>query len=166
MRLYLVQHGEALSKDLDPARPLSEAGTRDVQDLANFLAATGLRVDKVTHSGKRRAEQTAEILAAALALPGALAAEAGLAPNDPVDAFARAAGAWQEDRLVVGHLPFMDRALSLLTAGRDEAGIAAFRPGSIAGLERDAAGGWSLAWMLRPELLRPGQSASPEPLGP
>ena len=37
MRLYLVQHGEALSADDDPARPLSEAGRRDVAALVGGL---------------------------------------------------------------------------------------------------------------------------------
>ncbi len=54
---------------------------------------------------------------------------------------------------VVGHLPFMGRLVARLTAGAEDAEIAAFRPGSVACLERAEDGGWTLAWMLRPELL-------------
>src|SRR5688572_29245639 len=37
MRLYLVQHGEAVPEQVDPQRPLSEAGRRDVQAMARLL---------------------------------------------------------------------------------------------------------------------------------
>ena len=30
MRLYLVQHGEAVAKEVDPDRPLSEHGREDI----------------------------------------------------------------------------------------------------------------------------------------
>ena len=36
IKLYLVQHGEALPKEDDPARPLSEKGQADVRRLAAF----------------------------------------------------------------------------------------------------------------------------------
>lgn len=66
MRIYLVQHGAALAKDVDPARPLSEQGEQDVRRIAAFLARAGVGVGRIWQSGKRRAEQTAEQLAAAL----------------------------------------------------------------------------------------------------
>ncbi|MCZ6522899.1 MAG: histidine phosphatase family protein, partial [Alphaproteobacteria bacterium] len=62
MRLYLVQHGEALAKEVDAERRLSADGRRDVRRLAEFLAKSGLRVRKVLHSGKARARETAELL--------------------------------------------------------------------------------------------------------
>ena len=63
MRLYLVQHGEALPKQVDPERPLSERGRSDVARVADFLKGAGIRVTRVAHSGKTRARQTAELLA-------------------------------------------------------------------------------------------------------
>ena len=152
MRLYLVQHGEALSADDDPARPLSEAGRRDVAALAQFLEASGLTIARVVHSGKLRAEETAAILAAALAPTAPIESLAGLAPNDSVTDLARRAEASHEDLLVVGHLPFMDRAVAYLVTGAETPGVVAFRPGSIVCLERDD-DSWRLAWMVRPELL-------------
>jgi phosphohistidine phosphatase len=152
MRLYLVQHGEALSADEDPARPLSEAGRRDVASLAKFLEAGELGVAGVVHSGKRRAEETAAILAPALAPTAPIESQAGLAPNDSVTDFARQVEAWHEDHLVVGHLPFMDRAVAYLLTGAENPGIVAFRPGSMVCLERGD-DSWRLAWMVRPDLL-------------
>ena len=37
MRLYLVQHGKAASKETDPLRPLTEEGLSDVHKVAKFI---------------------------------------------------------------------------------------------------------------------------------
>lgn len=68
--------------------------------------------------------------------------------------FVEQARGWTQDTLVAGHLPFMNRAAALLLAGREDPPVVSFQPGSVACLERDASGRWTLAWMLRPELLR------------
>ena len=60
MKLYLVQHGEACAEDVDPERPLTAQGRADVERLAAFLQQAGIQVGRVIHSGKLRAEQTAE----------------------------------------------------------------------------------------------------------
>jgi len=153
MKLYLVQHGEALSKEQDRARPLSEQGRGEVERMAGFLATAGVRVARVLHSGKLRARQTAEILAQMVQPEGAPEAYDALAPNDPLMPFADLVASWNEDSLVVGHLPFMGRAVCLLLTGDEEHAAVGFRPGSLVCLEREEDGPWNLAWMLRPELL-------------
>jgi phosphohistidine phosphatase len=152
MKLYLVQHGEAVSKQEDPERPLSEQGERDVLGMASRLGDAGVRVARVWHSGKQRALQTADILAKRVLSGRKTERIKGLGPNDPVAEFATDADVWDEDTLVVGHLPFMSRLLSLLLV--DDAGheLVRFSPGSVVCLERDAADCWSITWMLRPEL--------------
>jgi phosphohistidine phosphatase len=155
MRLLLVQHGLALPKDVDPDRPLSAEGRTDVERLADFLGHTGLRFERVLHSGKTRAIQTAALLAGALAAGREPEASSGLSPNDPVEPVAKALAADGPDTLLVGHLPFLERLASLLLAGDPDGPAIAFRPGSAACLEGGPDGGWSLAWMLRPELLAP-----------
>jgi phosphohistidine phosphatase SixA len=37
MRLYLVQHGDALTKDVDPERQLSSQGRADITRLLEWL---------------------------------------------------------------------------------------------------------------------------------
>ncbi len=153
MRLYLVQHGEALPKEVDSDRPLSDQGQQDAERLARFLAGRGVRVSRVSHSGKTRARQTAELLASTMA-PGVKPdVRAGLAPNDPTDAFAETLAAWREDAMVVGHLPFMARLVTRLVTKSDNGRVVAYLPGSLVCLERDEDGAWAIAWMLRPELL-------------
>ena len=162
MRVYLVQHGEAVPADENPDRPLSDKGRTDVQRVASFLARS-VRVGRIIHSPKMRARDTAVLLAQALG-PGGLVEEAvsGLAPNDSVEVAADLIAGWSDDTMMVGHLPFMDRLASRLVAGSEEANVAAFRPGTVVCLERadgdqdgeeGDGGGWALAWMVRPELL-------------
>lgn len=153
MKLYLVQHGEAVSKQEDPERPLSEQGGQDVQAVAAFLGDAGIKVARVWHSGKRRAEQTADILAKAV-LPGGRAERVeGISPNDPVDEFATDADVWDEDTLVAGHLPFMSRLVSLLTTGDADTPLVQYQPGSLVCLERVDAEQWVIAGMIRPDML-------------
>ncbi len=154
MKLYLVQHAEAVPAEDNPDRPLSDKGRSDVRRVASFLARS-VHVGRIVHSPKMRARDTAVLLAQVLG-PGGVVEEAasGLAPNDATDALAGAIAGWSEDAMVVGHLPFMDRLASRLVAGSEEANVAAFQPGTVACLERaDDGGGWALAWMVRPELL-------------
>jgi phosphohistidine phosphatase len=154
MRLYLVQHGEAVPEDVDPARPLSERGHADVRRMAAFLGRAGVRPARIWHSGKRRAEQTAEILAQALAPARPPEARTGLNPKDPIEGIARELGGWDQDMMLVGHLPFMARLASRLVVGREGASVVGFQPGSALCLERADQQRWTIAWMLRPELLR------------
>jgi phosphohistidine phosphatase len=154
MKLYLAQHGDSLSGQVNPQRPLSERGREDIRRLAEFVGGSGVRMRRVYHSGKLRARQTAELLGAQLASAEAIEAASGLNPNDPVEPVADQINRWTEDTLLVGHLPFMERLVAYLVGGASDRPLAAFQPGSLACLERDADGRWAVAWMLRPELLR------------
>ncbi|MFE8031811.1 phosphohistidine phosphatase SixA [Thiohalocapsa marina] len=152
MRIYLTQHGEALPKDLDPQRPLSKQGRADVQRLATFLRQSGIRVERVLHSGKLRAEQTAALLAETLQT-NAPEAQSGLAPADPVEPLASSLADAPGDLLIVGHLPFLGRLVGYLLAADTERPLVDFKPSSMACLERAPDGHWMLVWMIRPELL-------------
>ena len=156
MKLYLVQHGEAVSKQEDPERPLSEQGRQDVQAMARFIRHAGIKVARVWHSGKRRAEQTAEVLAKDALLKGKAEVVEGINPNDPVSEFIADADVWEEDTLITGHLPFMSRLVSLLISGNTESEVVQYQPGSIVCLERAESDQWAIVWMLRPELLAGG----------
>ena len=151
MRLYLVQHGDAVPERLDPERPLSAAGRRTVEAVARLLAGAGARVAHVVHSGKLRAQQTAELLATALAAGRVPEVIAGLSPNDPVEPTARTIADWTSEVMLVGHLPFMGR----LVAGDQGKPVVAFVPGTVVCLERDEANHWIVVWMVRPALAAP-----------
>lgn len=153
MRLYLVQHGEALSKDVDPDRALSNNGHADVVRLAAFLEGR-VQVSAVVHSGKIRARQTADLLATVLAPGLPVEPVSGINPNDAIEPFMQQTAEAGRDTLVVGHLPFMEKLVARLVTGAEENAVAAYQPGSMVCLE--SAGGsnnWQIQWMIRPELL-------------
>lgn len=153
MKLFLVQHGDAVSKDIDPQRPLSERGQRDVEKIAVLLGQAGICAERVLHSGKPRAQQTALVLAKAVIVGGDCEPITGMAPNDPVDTFAKNLATWTEDTFLVGHLPFMSRLVSLLVVADQEREIVAYQPGSVVCLEQTQSGRWAVSWMVRPDLL-------------
>jgi phosphohistidine phosphatase len=152
MRLYLVQHGEALSGGSDAEKTLSPKGLRDVRALAEACARNRIEAIEVIHSGKARARETAELLAGALNLPARKVA--GLDPLDPVQPFADECASIRST-IVVGHLPFMERLATLLVAGREDPPVLAFQRGGMACLERqdDA---WCILWTAFPDQVHPG----------
>ena len=155
MHLYLVQHGDALPKDEDPNRPLSEKGRQDVGRMAAFLARTRPSISRVVHSGKGRAIQTALAFAETMG-PGRILEEAieGLAPDDSPTIVADVVNGWTEDTMLVGHLPHLSGLAGLLLTGEADETIVYFQPGTVLCLERSENGhGWSVTWAVRPELL-------------
>jgi len=152
MTILLVQHGEAKSKDVDPERSLTEAGIRKTKKIAAWLGRQHIDIAKIYHSGKKRAEQTAEIFANRLAPAHGIAAVSGLNPNDDVQAFAGQMQKHDGALMVVGHLPFLDRFASLLVAGDPDRGVLSFtNSGVVCLVEREPH--WSVAWAVVPELL-------------
>jgi len=139
---------------------LSETGRKDVARMTSFLARSRIRVARVLHSGKLRAQETALILADTLG-PGRIIEQSlyPIAPNDPTDALYEAIEAWPEegstgDVMVVGHLPYMSRLVSRLICGAEEETVVHFLPGTVVALERgDNGDGWIVAWAVRPELM-------------
>ncbi|MDX1594144.1 MAG: phosphohistidine phosphatase SixA [Gammaproteobacteria bacterium] len=151
MRLYLVQHGRCVDKAEDPERPLSDAGRREVETVADIAAHFGLQVDRIDHSGKLRAQQTAECLGRVLAPADGIAAREGLAPNDDVGAFA-SEGLDRGRLMVVGHLPFLERLAGLLLTGDPGRRIYRMQNAGILALERDEQDTWSIRWAVTPTL--------------
>jgi len=153
MKLYLVQHGEAVPKESNPDRPLTERGMADVQRLAVYLSERNVTASRAVHSGKTRARQTAEAVAAVIAPRASVEAVEGLEPTASAELMATRLVEWTRDTVVVGHQPFLGRLASRLLCGGENGFSVAFVPGSAVCLERDADGAWHLNWMLRPEFV-------------
>lgn len=153
MRLYLVQHGEAKSEAEDAQRPLSDAGRQAVEKVARQAARAGVRPQAVLHSGKLRAQQTAEILARHLHPAPGPETVSGLAPNDDPASASELAQTATADTMLVGHLPHLSRLASLLLVNNADTQPVRFQMGGIVCLERDSPGSrWGLRWLLTPEI--------------
>jgi phosphohistidine phosphatase len=151
MHLYLVQHGEAKSKQDDPERGLTDKGISDVEALADFLKGK-VNFDRIVHSGKLRAQQTGDILTASLAPNITPAVIDYINPNDDPKKLADLVASWTGDNLVVGHLPFMARMVGLLVNNDPDKELNNYQPGSMVCLEKEDSTGWKIVWILRPEL--------------
>jgi len=153
MKLYIVRHGRAASSAVDPQRALTQQGRAEVRKLADFIRRLDISVDSVWHSGKLRAAQTAEILAAAMTVKDPLTAHPGLAPNDhPSPILAELIPA-DRDTMIVAHLPFVARLASLLLVGSDTHYPISFREATTACLEQPSNNHWQIEWLIGPESL-------------
>ena len=153
MKLYLIQHGKSLSKDVDSGRPLSPEGEKEVRQVANFLQHAGVEVKSILHSGKIRAHQTAEILSEALLCEDNVITIKGINPNDSVEEFTHTIDDFKHDTMIVGHLPFMARMVSFLVSGHEEPPLISYKPGTVVCLEKNENQHWFIQWMIRPDIL-------------
>ncbi|MED5395236.1 MAG: phosphohistidine phosphatase SixA [Pseudomonadota bacterium] len=155
MQLYVARHGLAVPKDENPNCPLSKTGQRDVARMASFLARTCPSIKRIIHSGKTRAAQTALIYSETLG-SGRIVEEAsvGLAPGDPTDPVISALLGWNEDTMLVSHLPLVGKLVARLVSGDESRDIVKFQAGAVTCLRHaESNRGWTLAWAVNPELL-------------
>jgi phosphohistidine phosphatase len=155
MHLYLVQHGAAKSETEDPLRGLTDEGRQNVKRIAEFLAPLRLSLERIEHSDKLRARQTAEILAAQLRPVEGIKEIAGLAPNDDVGPMCARLQKESKLLMLVGHLPYLSRLLARLLELRENQAVVQFQMGGVVRLDRGETGQWAVRWALMPELLPP-----------
>jgi phosphohistidine phosphatase len=154
MKLYLLRHAHAVSEIEDPARPLSARGREQARAVGGHLARHGrVRVSEVWHSRLVRARETAEIVAAELALAAPRREVAGLCPEDPPEGTARRVERSEESLLVVGHEPHLSGLAGLLLRLDPDRAAIEFKKGALLCLERPLPGApWSVVWLLTPRL--------------
>jgi phosphohistidine phosphatase len=154
MILYLVQHGDSKPKEEDPEQSLSEKGAADVRKIAAFLAqGPKITVPRLLHSGKKRARETAAILAHILKPAEGTAEEKTLEPLADPGVWVNRLAKENSDLMLVGHLPHLSRLAALLLCGDEAKKIVNFQRGGVVVLGRDETGTWSVHWMVIPGLL-------------
>jgi phosphohistidine phosphatase len=152
MALYIVQHGQSLTKDLDPEKGLSPQGIGEVEKIAGVAQNYGVTVTRIQHSGKKRARQTAELIAAILKPENGLQEVAGIKPLDDVAAFASRVD-YSADTMVVGHLPFLERLTSFLITGQQSPIVFKLQNGGILCLDQMANSDTpAIKWALMPRV--------------
>jgi phosphohistidine phosphatase len=146
MTLYIVRHGAAEPGSADRTRRLSPEGIAEIQALADLLRLREVSVDRILHSGFRRAEETAEILGNATGAP--VRRHQGLAPEDDPDALVAELPLMKGATLIVGHMPFLGSLCRQLIGER--IALPELRTSSVvclepldATLERRS---WRIAW--------------------
>ena len=153
-KLYLVQHAQAEPKDVDSNQPLSRKGRQSLEGVATFAAKQGrIGVALIAHSGKQRARETAEVLGKYLKPTRGVVKADDLSPmSDPMIWVDRLRSV-QEDIMLVGHLPHLDR-LSILLLTEDEGKcVIRFQNAGIVCIGRNDQGDWTVRWILTPDLV-------------
>ena len=154
MKLYCVRHGHAEKIAVqDSERPLTAQGNNEISKVAGYLAHRGVHVSHIMHSPKLRAVQSARILEKAVAT-GSVTENCDLLESDrAVIPLVEMIQDWDDDTMLVGHMPFVSHLVSALILGDDAHEIVCFPPGTIVCLERHESHSWILNWVLRPDLV-------------
>jgi phosphohistidine phosphatase len=155
MKLYLMRHGIAAPKDVDPNQGLTAEGRQAIEQLAKRLLAEQtqlptrqkINIAQIFHSDKTRAQQTAEIMAGIIAPAVTPVCREGLKPNDNPQNLLADIETWDRDTLITSHLPFIPGLLNLLTQSQHSI---AFDPATIACLSKTD-DSWQLDWIARAE---------------
>jgi len=151
MKLFLVRHGSAVAQRGDSERPLSHEGVQEVQRTAQYLKENASTVRKIYHSSKQRAIQTAEMIKEVLNQDILMSLKEGLLPNDATDDIFHEINSWDEDTMIVGHLPFLPSLASRLIESNDIKDFMGFAPAAVATLEKSPDGKWCLISLIKPK---------------
>ncbi len=149
---YLVQHGEAKSKEEHPERPLTEKGIEESKKVAHHLSEKGVKPDVIIHSGKTRAKQTAEIYAEYLKPEKGVLQGDNLAPLDNPTIWADKLKKEDTSVMLVGHLPHLSKLLSLLLTENPEIEIAKFRYSCCIAISKEKVN-FKIKWFFTPEIV-------------
>lgn len=153
MKLYLMRHGEALSPQLDPERGLTDNGKLNIETVAKYLKQNSLTFKHIYHSEKKRARQTAVIMANIISPDVTPALHQHITPNDDPHLILAKINNWNEDTLITSHLPFIPDLITLLT-GKDAFLTAiTFETGTIVCLKRNNNSSWTIEWSVCPSEL-------------
>jgi len=148
--IFLVQHGEAKPEEEDPERKLTEKGKKDAQKVAKFLKEKGIEVQKIYHSGKKRAEETALIYAKFLK-PEKVEKAENMNPLDNPFFWAEKLKEKEENTMLVGHLPHLSKLSSLLLTGNPEKEIIRFEYAGCVALKKEK--DFKIKFLIIPSLI-------------
>jgi phosphohistidine phosphatase len=148
--IYLMRHADAVSDEVDPARPLSAKGRDQVARVCKVLQkARGFNPAEVWHSPLARSLETADFLLKGLGMSVPLVLTRGLTPDDDPGPMAAILKAEMRDIAVVGHEPHLGVLASLIVHGPQPRGV--FYPFSKGGLLSLSTDGhrWRSEWIVR-----------------
>jgi len=157
MFIYLIQHAEAKREEEDPERGLTEKGFKDIEKVAKFLSSLKINVNKIFHSSKKRAIQTAEVLEKYLNPKEGREEVEGLNPLDEPEFWYEKILKLNKDIVIVGHLPHLEKLTSLILTNDKNKKIINFKMAGVLCIKREE-NKFFVEWMIIPEILKEGLS--------
>ena len=154
MNLYLVQHAEAMQEDDDPARSLTGKGMESIRRVAHYASQyLNIDVERIIHSGKKRAIQTAEVLTDEVKPVKGMEQGQEMNPLSGPWGWVEHLSQAEENVMLVGHLPHLKRLAALLLCQDESKQFLDFQEGGIISFCRNESGIWVLRWMVTPGII-------------
>lgn len=150
MKLYLMRHGEALSAQVDPQRGLSDNGKASIELVAKYIQKKNITFSRIYHSKKKRAHETAGIMAAITSPAIEIEHYQNITPDDDPRLILNEINSWNEDTLITSHLPFVPNLISLLSGKEAYLSAISFETGTLVCLEKTPESVWKISWSTSP----------------
>ncbi|MHA2172217.1 MAG: phosphohistidine phosphatase SixA [Candidatus Kariarchaeaceae archaeon] len=151
MRLYLVQHAKAHTKEENQERTINEVGRSETNKVGLYYnKLIWNKPEKIVHSSKLRAKETAEILGSYLNAPNGIEEEADLDPMADPRIWVTKLRRIETDLMIVGHLPHLAKLTSILLTGNSDNQTVKFYNSGIVCLEK-VENSWLVQWITIPE---------------
>jgi phosphohistidine phosphatase len=146
MFIILCRHGEAISKEENPQRPLTQMGRVKVISIAQKAFRHRERPSVIYHSEKLRAKQTGELISQTLGIKNILVEKKGLRPEDDPEKFLKSVDV-NQNIVIVGHIPFLKIMASYLLKGLKEEYTVQFDFASMVCFEKEKGEKfWKITW--------------------
>jgi len=152
-KVILLRHGEAKNASDDAERPLSERGTEEIERVAAFIGRMKLNCKEIRHSVKKRAEQTALILAKHIQTEHGCIAVPGLTPNSDPKPVADMLNIEESSVALVGHLPHLSYLAGLLLVKNPDRELIHFTTATAVCLSKQY-GLWMIEWIVNPRIIK------------
>lgn len=149
-----MRHGEALSPQVDPERGLSDSGKQKINEVANYLLKSAVDFKHIFHSEKKRARETAQIMAQIISPNITLTQHAHITPNDDPNLILSEIDLMSEDTLITSHLPFVPNLITALTGQDAYLTAITFETGTVVCLEKSEDDKWTISWSTCPSEIR------------
>ena len=152
MPVYIVQHGLAMKKEEDSLKRLSKKGIEISEFMADLAKTKNIKVSEIIHSDKARAVETAKIFGRFLNPEKGLKQVDFLSPKDSPETILETIKK-SSNLMIVGHLPFLDRLLSLMIINNTEPGLIKFQNAGIICVDKEEKNErWIIKWTLMPQV--------------
>jgi phosphohistidine phosphatase len=137
MEIFLMRHGQASASTMDSEPELSESGKKEIILMGEFFKKMGKSFELILTSTKKRAFETAFLLAMETDYKGTIIQSEKCSSTIPADEIMGFMEQYEGlDRiLLVGHMPSLSRLGSLILMGKEEMEIA-FYPASCLMIEK------------------------------
>lgn len=146
--IFFVQHGLAHNKDVSVDRNLSDLGRKQTSKVATYLQNNNIVINKICHSGKLRAEQTAQIFSQVLAVNNICGLSYLSPKGDPDQLISQI----NEDAVMyIGHLPNLQKVLSKLLCNDQDNKVVSLQNSAVACIEIEAEQA-SLKWFITADM--------------